>query len=107
MPLKTETLKLLVIVGEAVIREQLMAELKSLGVASCTATVAASWNAEDVGVNTWEGPAVRLESIVTAERADAILTVLAERYFPKWTVVAWLSDVAVVRASRFAGSSAQ
>lgn len=100
--MNTLPLKLLVIVAEAVLRDRLVAELKTLGVPGCTLTTAMSWARGKAGASEWEGPSVRLEVVASAEIVDAILGALAERYFPTWSVMAWVSDAAVVRAEKYA-----
>ena len=102
MSVKTLPLKLLVIVAEAVLRDRLVAELKTLGVPGCTLTTAMSWSAAGLGSSEYEGPAVRLEVVASPEVTDAILLALSERYFPTWSVMAWVSDVSVVRAEKYA-----
>lgn len=102
MPVKTVPLKLLVIVAEAVLRDRLVAELTTLRVPGCTLTTATSWGREGLGSGEWEGPSVRLEVVATPEVADAILLALSERYFPTWNIMAWVTDVSVVRAEKYA-----
>jgi nitrogen regulatory protein P-II 2 len=102
MPLKTQPLKLLVIVAEAVLRDRLVAELKALGVPGCTLTTAMSWGREGLGSSEWEGPSMRLEVIAPPEVVDDILVALSERYFPTWAVMAWVSDASVVRPEKYA-----
>ena len=101
MPVKTLPLKLLVIVAEAVLRDRLVAELKTLGVPGCTLSTAMSWTREGLGSTEYEGPSVRLEVVASPEVTDAILLAL-ETYFPTWSVMAWVSDVTVVRAEKYA-----
>lgn len=47
------------------------------------------------------GPSIRLETVVTESVADAIMTMLAEKYFDRYAVVAWLAPVQVMRPARF------
>jgi hypothetical protein len=104
MPLKTLPLKLLVIVAEAVLRDRLVAELQTLGVPGCTLTPAMSWAREGYGSGDWEGPSVRLEVVALPEVVDAILSALQEKYFASWSLMAWVSDAAVVRPEKYAVS---
>lgn len=101
MRVKTVPLKLLTIVAEAVLRERLVAELKAVGVSGCTTAEVSGWGGDNVRASEWAGPSVRLETVVSEELADAILEVLAQRYFPSWSVAAWLQDVSVVRLDRY------
>lgn len=104
MPVNTHPLKLLVIVAEAVLRDRLVAELKTLGVPACTLSPAMSWAREGLGAGEWEGPSVRLEVVAGTDVVDAILHALAERYFASWSVMAWVADVAVVRPQKYAAT---
>jgi nitrogen regulatory protein P-II 2 len=47
------------------------------------------------------GPSIRLETVVTESVADAIMAMLAEKYFERYAVVAWIAPVQVMRPSRF------
>ena len=106
-PVKTAPLKLLVIVAEAVLRDRLVAELETLRVPGCTLTTAMSWAREGLGSRDFEGPSVRIEVVASAEVTDAILTTLTEHYFPTWSVMAWVSDVFVIRPEKYAVGAAK
>ena len=107
MPVNMRPLKLLVIVAESVLRDRLVAELKTLGVPGCTITSAVSWAREGLGSGEFEGPSIRLEVVATPEIVDAILLALSQRYFASWSMMAWVSDASVVRPEKYAvaGSS--
>ncbi len=102
MPINTRPLKLLVIVAEAVLRDRLVAELKTIGVPGCTLTTAMSWAREGLGSGEFEGPSVRLEVVASVEAVDAILVALSEKYFATWSIMAWVTDVQVVRPEKYA-----
>jgi nitrogen regulatory protein P-II 2 len=106
-PVKTVPLKLLVIVAEAVLRDRLVAELESLRVPGCTVTTAMSWGRAGPATGEFEGPSVRIEVVASAEVTDAVLTALAERYFPTWSIMAWVSDVSVIRPEKYALGAAK
>ena len=102
MPVNTLPLKLLVIVAEAVLRDRLVAELKILGIPGCTLTPAMSWARQGPGSGEFEGPSVRLEVVASVEAVDSILMALSEKYFPTWSITAWVTDVQVVRPEKYA-----
>ena len=104
MPVNTSPLKLLVIVAEAVLRDRLVAELKTLGVPGCTLTPAMSWTRQGLGSGEFEGPSVRMEVVASVEVVDSILLALSEKYFPTWSVMAWVTDVQVVRPEKYAAT---
>lgn len=45
----------------------------------------------------WEGLYVRIESLVTTEVADSILEGLNASFFEEYAVIAWLTEVNVLR----------
>ena len=47
---------------------------------------------------------MRLEVVALPEIVDAILSTLSEKYFASWSLMAWVTDVAVVRAEKYAVS---
>jgi nitrogen regulatory protein P-II 2 len=47
------------------------------------------------------GPSIRLETVVTETVSEAILDMLADRYFGRYAVIAWLSPIRVARPDRF------
>ncbi len=99
----TTSFKLLVIVAEAVLRDRLIEELHALGVSGCTVGSVTGWSLDGVNASEWEGSSVRLETVVSAAKADAILQVLERRYFPSWSLAAWMNDVQVVRSAKYQG----
>jgi hypothetical protein len=44
---------------------------------------------------------MRLETVVTDKVADAIMSVLAEKYFETYATVAWITPTQVMRPNRF------
>ena len=93
--------KLVTIVSEAVVEHKLIDDLKKCG--------ARGWSlshvrGEGVTGNTsldLNGPSIRLETVVTDKVSDAILDMLAERYFGRYAVIAWLTPIRVARPDRF------
>lgn len=104
MTIKTVKVKLLTVIAEAVLRDRLVEELKAAGASGYTVAEVHGSGFGTVRASEWAGPSVRLETVVTTEIAEALLKVLAERYFPSWSVVAYLQDVDVVRADRYGPS---
>jgi hypothetical protein len=47
------------------------------------------------------GGNIRLETVVSAEVAELILSELEKDYFPHYAVSCWLSDVEVIRDDRY------
>jgi nitrogen regulatory protein P-II 2 len=97
----TTPLRLVTIVGEAVLAERLPGELRALGASGWTMCEARGDGARGVRTSPFSGGNVRLETIVSAETAQLILDRLAVEYFPNFALVAWVSDVEVVRGDKY------
>lgn len=101
----TETLKLVTIVAETVLTDQLLAALKRLGVSGYTVTEASGEGSRGRRVGEVPGDNCRLETLVTEDLATRILDLLAAQYFANYAVVAWTTDVQVVRGEKYRGAS--
>ena len=97
----TFPLKLITIIAEPVLEARITTELRALGATGFTvvdghgAGSRARHAAEIPGVN------VRIESIVTATVAGRIVEHIATQYFTDYSVIAYVSDVAVVRGAKY------
>ncbi|MGF1645559.1 MAG: P-II family nitrogen regulator [Kineosporiaceae bacterium] len=91
----------LTIVAEAVVEQRLLHDLQASGARGWTITPGTGRGSALVGPSEWAGPNVRVETLVSRRVADRILEVLDRDYFPYYSVVAWVSEVRVVRPERF------
>jgi len=89
------------IVAEAVLEDRLTREIRSLGAHGFTVTEARGEGSRGIRAPDWEGRNVRIESIVSAEAADAILRHVADHYFAHYAVIAWVDDVEVMRGDKY------
>lgn len=89
------------IVGEALLEERIVRELRGLGARGFTISEARGEGSRGLGAGDWEGREVRIESIVSPAVADAILAHVAERYFANFALIAWVEDVEVVRGEKY------
>ncbi len=97
----TTRLVLVTIVAEEVLEHRLARDLQAAGATGFTVTTARGSGSR--GVRTGEGGSanVRIEAVVRPEVADTVFTVLAERYFPHYAVIAWAGEVTVLRGEKF------
>jgi nitrogen regulatory protein P-II 2 len=91
----------LTIVAEAVVEARLLRDLESAGVRGWTLTSGRGKGASQVDASEWEGANIRIETLVSSAVADRALAMLAERYFPQFAVVAWVTPAHVVRGEKF------
>ena len=96
-----QTLKLVTIVAESVLTEPLVAHLKSLGATGYTVTDVRGEGSRGLRVGELPGDNQKFEVLAGPELADKILNLLAVQYFPNYAIVAWVSDVGVVRGEKY------
>lgn len=100
--MQTERLKLVTIVVESVLADQLIAAIKRLGSTGYTVTDARGQGSRGRRVGEVPGDNRRIDVIVSDVVADRILTLLDAEYFPNYAVAAWTSDIEVVRGAKYA-----
>lgn len=93
-------IRLVVIVAEPTLEDDLLDDLRALGVKGWTIDEVRGQGTRQSGINMLEGN-VRIETLVSAKRAQRILDHLAERYFDNFSLVAFAHDVDVVRTAKF------
>jgi hypothetical protein len=94
-------LKLLVVVAEETIAPKIVEDIKRLGASGYTMTDAHGEGSRGTRRGHVGETNARIETIVSVEAAERILARLAEQYFPRYAVIAWTSDVAVVRGDKY------
>ena len=99
--MRTVPVVCLTIVAEAVVEARLLRDLEAAGVRGWTLTSGRGRGASQIDASEWEGPNVRIETLLSSAAADRVLAMLAELYFPRFAVVAWVTPAQVVRGDRF------
>jgi hypothetical protein len=94
-------LKLLVVVAEEAVAPKIVEDIKRLGASGYTIVDAHGEGSRGKRMGRVGETNARIESVVSAEVAERILARLAEQYFPRYAVIAWTSDVAVVRGDKY------
>jgi len=96
-------LKLVTVVGESVIMEDIAEEGMKLGATGYTMTEVnghGSRSARNVA-STTGARTMKVEFVVPADVAVNILTHISHQYFDDYAVIAWLGDVQVVRGQQY------
>jgi nitrogen regulatory protein PII len=99
--MKTVPLRRVTIVAEHLLGDRLVEEIKSLGARGYTLADVRGEGSRGVRASEWEGKNVRIETIVSEVVADRILERLAEHWFPRYAVIAWVETVGVVRGDKY------
>lgn len=94
-------LKLVTIVAEPVLEEQLTTELKRLGARGYTVTETRGEGSRGIRASELPGESIRIETVVSAAVADRLLAHVAKHYFPNYAVIAYVSTVEVVRGEKY------
>ncbi len=93
--------QLVTIISESAVEQRLIDDVKKCG-AKCysVSTVRGEGGTGKSALNL-AGPSIRLETVVTDKVAEAILDMLAAKYFDTYATVAWVSPTHVARPDRF------
>ena len=100
-----EPLTKVTIVTESLLKDQVVALIRRHGATGFTLTKVEGEGSRGVRASDWEGRNIKIETLVLPEVADAILDNLSEKYFEDYAVIAWLSEVSVMRGGKFIGES--
>lgn len=103
--MNTVALKMVTIIAEAVLEPRIVHELRRLGATGYTVSDARGEGSRGVRASEWEGENVRVETLVGPAAADRILEHVAAAYFEHYAVIAWVTDVQVVRGDKYLTSS--
>jgi nitrogen regulatory protein P-II 2 len=97
----TVTLKLVTIVAERILENDIVEDILRLGARGYTVTQATGRGSRGVRAHEWEGPDVKVEAVVSPEVAQRIVEHVAERYFAHYAVIVYVYDVDVVRGDKY------
>jgi nitrogen regulatory protein P-II 2 len=96
----TVPMTLVTIVAEELLEQRLVRALHEAGIAGYTVTPARGEGARGLREGA-SGANIRLDTVTTLPVAEALIDYLRERYFANYAIVAWLSDVRVVREEKY------
>ena len=94
--------KLVTIVCEANLEDELINELKNIGIKGYTISEARGEGARGVRKGDWDqNRNIRIEVVCSAEKAQVITQKLLENYYENYAVITFVSDVSVLRPDKF------
>ena len=94
-------MKMVTVVGEEVLRDQIVRKILELGATGCSYHSTQGRGTTAARHNDVFSANFQLKTVCPKDVAEKILGYLAEHYFQRYAVVAWLSDVEVVRPAHF------
>jgi nitrogen regulatory protein P-II 2 len=95
------TVKLVTIIAEEVLEATLEKEILALGAKGYTVTTVRGKGEQGKRENIWEGGNIKIETIVSPEVSEKIIDHVKRKYFNQYAMVAFVSDVQVVRPHHF------
>jgi len=93
-------LKLVTIVTEEVLRDQLSQKILELGASGFTTHHASGYGSRGARRDAVSAN-MQFEIVCVDEVAEKILTYVSRQYYPNYACVAWLTDVQVVRGADY------
>lgn len=99
--MQTTSLIKLTVIAEAVLRDRLIAEILSAGATGYTSSAAEGEGSRHLRSGDLPGDNVRIETIVNEQVADRLLAQLANQYFPHFALIAYTSEVRVIRGEKY------
>ncbi len=97
----TVPLKLVTIIAEPVLEPRITLELRALGATGFTVVDGRGEGSRGLRAAEIPGLNVRIDSIVAPDVADRIIEYIAIHYFATYAVIAYVSDVSVVRGDKY------
>lgn len=99
--MEMQTRTLLTIVAERILRDRIVEALRSAGASGYTMTDVIGEGTRNIAAHEWEGPSVKVETLVPAEIAGQIISFVSDRYFQHHSIILYTSEVHVLRGERF------
>ncbi|MBX7143698.1 MAG: transcriptional regulator [Oligoflexia bacterium] len=99
--MKLTNLKLVTIITEAVLEEQVIRELKSLGAKGYTVVASHGEGSRGMRAGELPGQNIRIETLVGADVAHKIMEHISAHYFKHYAIVCYISDAAVLRGEKY------
>jgi len=95
------TCKLVTIIVEDELQHRVVEEIRTLGATGYTVMKATGQGVHQQRASEWEGENVVIQALVGDETANRIMDHLADRYFGRFGITAYVVTAEVVRAEKF------
>lgn len=99
--MKLINVKLVTIVALDSLAERIVQDIKQCGSKGYTISAVEGEGVHNKHFTDWEGRNVRIDTLVKPDVADAILKIVSEKYFDKYSIIAYLTDAQVLRKERY------
>jgi len=99
--MNTYNMNLLVVIAEAILKDRLIHAIRDAGAKGFTVTEVSGEGSRHRRVGELLGENIKIEVIANRETADRILSTLQQDFFPLYAVIAYLTEVQVVRENKY------
>lgn len=89
------------IITEGLLKDELIHLIHKHGATGHTITKVEGEGSSHRHASDWGGRNLKIETLVSQEIADAIIDDLSREYFEDYSVIAWLTEVNVLRGTKF------
>ena len=103
----THPFKLVTIIAEPVLEARLTMELRQLGATGWTVVEGRGEGSRGIHAAEIPGVNIRIDSIMTPAVAERVVQHMATHYFAEYEVIAYVSDVAVIRSDKYTTPSTE
>jgi len=100
-PKTLTTLRLVTIIAEPVLQDRMINLVKRNGAKGYSIGEVQGEGPRGICASDVAGANLRLETIVATDVAEKIIDELAEKFFPKFSLIAFVTDVDVVRGDKY------
>jgi nitrogen regulatory protein P-II 2 len=101
MSLHWQSVRLLTIVAERLLRDRILRHLDALGVSGYTVIDSEGRGARGVMVDEWQGDNVEIQVLASREAIDQVAMKMRERYFDHYSIILFAQDVDVLRPDKY------
>ena len=91
------SLKKVTIIAESLLKEGILKILKAEGCTGHTITACDGEGSKGIHASDFEGRNIQIDTIVSADVGNKVLVAVSERYMKNYALIAYMSDVEVVR----------
>ncbi|MFN7311949.1 MAG: P-II family nitrogen regulator [Bacteroidota bacterium] len=94
-------LKMVSIIAIDSLQQRIIGDIKACGCRGYTVDEVEGEGLNNKHFTDWEGRNVKIDTLVTEEIAMKIMEMLSEKYFDRYSIIAYVSTVEVLRKEKF------
>ncbi len=99
--MQLESMKLITIIAEKFLKDQMIQKVLELGATGCSYHPTEGKGLREARHDDMFSENFQMKVVCPAEVATAIMTYVAENYFEHYAIVAWVTNVDVMRGKHF------